>query len=72
MAMGEGGYGDPDSNWTYSVRVVDETEEEFTRSRRVGEFDVECGIPYAENETHSSWPYSDAASDECHNPGANR
>ena len=33
------GIGDPNSNWTYVVMAVDETEAEITRSNRVGEWD---------------------------------
>jgi len=36
---------DPENNWTYIVLAVDETEQELTRSNRVGEHDFQVDIP---------------------------
>jgi len=39
------GLGDSDNNWTYLVVAVDASEQELTRSNRVGEHDFEVDIP---------------------------
>jgi hypothetical protein len=39
------GIGDPENNWTYLVMAVDDTENEITRSNRVGEWDWGMEVP---------------------------